>query len=47
MARPMVMYQNNHPIQWTPVYLGGKVSVTTQVLGGNNLEFFENFRAVA
>ncbi|XP_044741537.1 voltage-dependent calcium channel subunit alpha-2/delta-3 [Chrysoperla carnea] len=26
MARPMVMYQNNHPIQWTPVYMGGKSS---------------------
>jgi hypothetical protein len=25
MARPMVMYQNDHPIQWTPVYAGGKV----------------------
>ncbi|KDR22779.1 hypothetical protein L798_00618, partial [Zootermopsis nevadensis] len=24
MARPMVMYQNDHPIQWTPVYAGGK-----------------------
>ncbi|XP_021912833.1 voltage-dependent calcium channel subunit alpha-2/delta-3 isoform X6 [Zootermopsis nevadensis] len=29
MARPMVMYQNDHPIQWTPVYAGGK---------GNNLQ---------
>lgn len=26
MARPMVMYQNDHPIQWTPAYVGGKVS---------------------
>nr|CAD7570715.1 unnamed protein product [Timema californicum] len=26
MARPMVMYQNDHPIQWTPVYTGGKAS---------------------
>lgn len=25
MARPMIMYQNDHPIQWTPVYAGGKV----------------------
>ena len=25
MARPMVMYQNDHPITWTPVYAGGKV----------------------
>ncbi|XP_075214887.1 voltage-dependent calcium channel subunit stolid [Lycorma delicatula] len=24
MARPMVMYQNDHPIQWTAVYAGGK-----------------------
>ncbi|GLH11946.1 uncharacterized protein GBIM_16642 [Gryllus bimaculatus] len=22
MARPMVMYQNDHPVQWTPVYAG-------------------------
>nr|CAD7588141.1 unnamed protein product [Timema genevievae] len=28
MARPMVMYQNDHPIQWTPVYTGGKVTTT-------------------
>lgn len=26
MARPMVMYQNDHPIQWTPAYVGGKVT---------------------
>ncbi|XP_045481988.1 voltage-dependent calcium channel subunit alpha-2/delta-3 isoform X2 [Harmonia axyridis] len=24
MARPMVMYQNDHPIQWTAAYVGGK-----------------------
>ncbi|KAL3289880.1 hypothetical protein HHI36_023270 [Cryptolaemus montrouzieri] len=24
MARPMVMYQNDHPIQWTSAYVGGK-----------------------
>ncbi|KAG8330702.1 Voltage-dependent calcium channel subunit alpha-2/delta-4 [Homalodisca vitripennis] len=26
MARPMVMYQNDHPIHWTPVYAGGKTN---------------------
>lgn len=26
MARPMVMYQNDHPLHWTPVYVGGQVS---------------------
>ncbi|XP_067002670.2 voltage-dependent calcium channel subunit alpha-2/delta-3 [Anabrus simplex] len=26
MSRPMVMYQNDHPIQWTPVYAGGKAN---------------------
>lgn len=26
LARPMIMYQNDHPIHWTPVYAGGKVS---------------------
>jgi hypothetical protein len=31
MARPMVMYQNDHPIQWTPVYAGGKVRVMQKV----------------
>lgn len=25
MSRPLVMYQNEHPVQWTPVYRGGKV----------------------
>nr|XP_023023561.1 voltage-dependent calcium channel subunit alpha-2/delta-3 [Leptinotarsa decemlineata] len=24
MARPMVMYQHDHPIQWTPAYVGGR-----------------------
>ncbi|XP_050313474.1 voltage-dependent calcium channel subunit alpha-2/delta-4 [Anthonomus grandis grandis] len=24
MARPMVMYQNDHPIHWTPSYIGGR-----------------------
>ncbi|KAG5895094.1 hypothetical protein JTB14_023267 [Gonioctena quinquepunctata] len=24
MARPMVMYQNDHPIQWTSAYVGGR-----------------------
>lgn len=28
MARPMVMYQNDHPIHWTPAYVGGRVSKT-------------------
>lgn len=26
MARPMVMYKNNHPIQWTGVYADVEVS---------------------
>ncbi|KAF6216261.1 hypothetical protein GE061_000601 [Apolygus lucorum] len=26
MARPMVMYQNDHPIHWTPVYAGGQTN---------------------
>lgn len=26
LARPMVMYQTDHPIQWTPAYVGGRVS---------------------
>lgn len=24
MARPMVLYQADHPIHWSPVFLGGK-----------------------
>ncbi|KYB29565.1 voltage-dependent calcium channel subunit alpha-2/delta-3 isoform X2 [Tribolium castaneum] len=24
LARPMVMYQTDHPIQWTPAYVGGR-----------------------
>lgn len=27
MSRPLVMYQNEHPVQWTPVYRGGKVGM--------------------
>ncbi|XP_016845340.1 voltage-dependent calcium channel subunit alpha-2/delta-3 isoform X2 [Nasonia vitripennis] len=26
MARPMVLYQRDHPIHWSPVYIGGKSS---------------------
>lgn len=26
LARPMVLYQHEHPIHWSPVYVGGKVS---------------------
>ncbi|KAL7299673.1 hypothetical protein TKK_0007430 [Trichogramma kaykai] len=26
LARPMVLYQRDHPIHWTPVYVGGKSS---------------------
>lgn len=26
MSRPMVMYQADHPIQWSPAYIGGRVS---------------------
>lgn len=37
MARPMVMYQNDHPIQWTPVYAGGKGN-SFQSSGGGNLD---------
>ncbi|XP_069684436.1 voltage-dependent calcium channel subunit alpha-2/delta-3 isoform X2 [Periplaneta americana] len=37
MARPMVMYQNDHPIQWTPVYAGGKGN-NLQSNGGENLD---------
>lgn len=25
LARPMVLYQHDHPIHWTPVFVGGKV----------------------
>lgn len=27
LARPMVLYLRDHPRHWTPVYVGGKVSV--------------------
>lgn len=26
LARPMVLYQHEHPIHWSPAYVGGKVS---------------------
>nr|XP_022915064.1 voltage-dependent calcium channel subunit alpha-2/delta-3 isoform X1 [Onthophagus taurus] len=32
MARPVVMYQNDHPIQWTSAYVGGR----KDSLGGGN-----------
>lgn len=25
LARPMVLYQHDHPIHWTPAYVGGEV----------------------
>lgn len=25
LARPMVLYQHDHPIHWSPGYVGGKV----------------------
>ncbi|KAJ9576006.1 hypothetical protein L9F63_007106, partial [Diploptera punctata] len=35
MARPMVMYQNDHPITWTPVYAGGKANNLQSNVGEN------------
>lgn len=26
LARPMVLYQHDHPLHWSPAYIGGKVS---------------------
>lgn len=26
LARPMVMYQHDHPIHWTPIYTGGRAN---------------------
>lgn len=26
MARPMVLYQADHPVHWSPVFLGGRTS---------------------
>jgi len=26
LARPMVLYQHDHPIHWSPAYIGGKVN---------------------
>jgi len=26
LARPMVLYQHDHPLHWSPAYVGGKVS---------------------
>lgn len=25
LARPMVLYQHDHPVRWTPVYAGNKL----------------------
>lgn len=32
MARPMVLYQHDHPVQWTPVYAGGKFYNTKSMM---------------
>lgn len=38
LARPMVMYQHDHPVQWTPVYAGGKAnSMQGSALGDDQL----------
>ncbi|KAK9758435.1 VWA N-terminal [Popillia japonica] len=36
LSRPMVMYQNDHPIQWTPVFLGRKVYAESFSSNNNN-----------
>lgn len=33
MARPLVMYQTDHPVYWSPVYLASKVLVLTTSVG--------------
>ncbi|XP_073999423.1 voltage-dependent calcium channel subunit stolid isoform X2 [Rhodnius prolixus] len=35
LSRPMVMYQNDHPIHWTPVYAGGQ----TDTLSVEDIQF--------
>lgn len=30
MARPMVLYQSDHPIHWSPVFLSGSGTATGQ-----------------
>lgn len=32
LARPMVLYQHDHPIHWSPAYVGGKVSDSIDML---------------
>ena len=32
MARPMVMYRNEHPIQWTGVYADVEVSFLARIV---------------
>lgn len=29
MARPLVMYENDHPIHWSPAYTDGQVNYET------------------
>lgn len=33
----MVMYQSDHPIQWTPAYVGGKVGYIVKFKISQNL----------
>lgn len=44
----MVLYQHDHPIHWSPAYIGGKVKVLTDVISTtrNNVDFQFIFRAV-
>jgi hypothetical protein len=37
LARPMVLYQHDHPIHWSPAYVGGKVRNLICVIHTNYL----------
>lgn len=41
LARPMVLYQHDHPIHWTPTYVGGKVRALLTVHACKDKECFD------
>lgn len=45
MARPMVMYRDKHPIQWTGVYADVEASIKSLILSWHNDVTIQNLRS--
>jgi len=44
MARPLVMYQTDHPVYWSPVYLASKVFIFGNEHIEKNVYFVADFQ---